>query len=845
MGSSSSSSSSSAVRSVSARLSGDGGPAVSPAVASPVSSAAPRSAAAAERAQAAAAQQARRAARRAATTPTAQSQQLSTREAPAVEEASAATAPAPAPAPALPSSSAAAAAPSPPSASSASDVAPSTASAAVDGPRVRRIRPVPSSAHRTSAAQIRRSAGRELKDSQLLQADLAFELRLRKEVDGEVSKEQLVAEWKERKQREMDREAERKRREEEEEQRRLQAGGKRRRRLLVPPPAVIQFEGAPLAEVDYFAALLSALDPPRNEDVDWEVVKQIGGVIGLPNAQRQRVWRWILTQGKPEEEEDAQLTGEEEVDNHQRSTDDAERLRSGEEEEEEGGSHQPGADDSAVSASSITGLQVDASAVPSVPSTVASPSSSSTGSSASSLPSPKLDLINQRVIRVDIDRTLPHLQSMQRADVRHDMEVILTSYCKALHITYKQGMNYVLAPFFFLQPLPLSRSARRSASTLYSSLMSTLLPNTFVDDEFGSLQCLFLLFRQLLLYHDPQLCLHLDTHDMGPELYASSWFITLYSNRCKLEVTLYLWDLLVLESQDDPLLHYFVSLALLIANRAALLKESAVSLPELLSKLSIASKRDAYTLVQRAKRLYRANTTQAMRAKLGDITSAVIKVDSPTYTQLSQWPAAMVGVDELIDALVPPHKAKTATAASPQVPPVVIKYFVLDCRPADEYESGHLPMTYHLDPALLEERRAEELEERLEGVLALRGCHFCLADSTGRVAESAVEDDGSGASTASATVAQLSFLSLLLRRQVKYLSIIQGGFPACHARLVAVDRSSELIDHRPDDCLECNGRRSTTKKEKRTLLSSMKKVHLSHSPRPTLLHSAPTSPLSS
>ena len=378
--------------------------------------------------------------------------------------------------------------------------------------------------------------------------------------------------------------------------------------------------------------------------------------------------------------------------------------------------------------------------------------------------------------------------------------VSLLSYSKALHITYKQGMNYLLAPLFFLQPLPLGGPGRVGVSSLYSALIARLLPNTFVDDEFGGLQCIFLLFRLLLLYHDPQLCTHLDTHDMGPELYASSWFLTLYANRCRLEVTLFLWDGLLLDSAEEPLLHYYLSLALLIANRAALLHESAVSLPELLSRLTIASKRDALTLLQRAKRLYRTNTPAVMRDKLREITAARIKVDSPLYAELSRWPASMVGAEEVIDALV---HGEQPTSASP------LPYFVLDCRRLEQYDSGHLPMSYHLDPVLLEERRAAELEERLEAVQALRGRHFCLADDGGANGES--------------SAAAAAFLSLLLGRHVKFASLIRGGFAACHARVLCLERSSELIDHRPDDCLECNGRRAV-RKEKRTLLSSMKKI---------------------
>lgn len=57
-------------------------------------------------------------------------------------------------------------------------------------------------------------------------------------------------------------------------------------------------------------------------------------------------------------------------------------------------------------------------------------------------PSPtKFDLHNQRVIRADIERTLPHLHTFQRPQVRHDMEVILTTYCKQHEVSYKQGQS--------------------------------------------------------------------------------------------------------------------------------------------------------------------------------------------------------------------------------------------------------------------------------------------------------------------------------------------------------------------------------------------------------------------
>ena len=49
------------------------------------------------------------------------------------------------------------------------------------------------------------------------------------------------------------------------------------------------------------------------------------------------------------------------------------------------------------------------------------------------------------------------------------------------------------------------------------------------------MQICFRLFRLLLLYHHPRLCRFLDQYQLQPELYATPWFLTLFSNSLDLE----------------------------------------------------------------------------------------------------------------------------------------------------------------------------------------------------------------------------------------------------------------------------------------------------------------------
>ncbi len=183
------------------------------------------------------------------------------------------------------------------------------------------------------------------------------------------------------------------------------------------------------------------------------------------------------------------------------------------------------------------------------------------------------DLPNQRVISRDIERTLPHEPIFQDTKTKHRMEVLLTLYCKRHNVSYKQGMNYIMAPLFLISLTDAGLIYR-----MYEAFIARMLSNTFSDDEFGGLQCIFALFRFLLMFHCPELCVFLDRNSIGPELYASSWFITMHANKMNPKLLLHLWDLLLLD--DDSHLHYFVALALLIQHKSAILSQPPSNLPE-------------------------------------------------------------------------------------------------------------------------------------------------------------------------------------------------------------------------------------------------------------------------
>ena len=80
-------------------------------------------------------------------------------------------------------------------------------------------------------------------------------------------------------------------------------------------------------------------------------------------------------------------------------------------------------------------------------------------------------------------------------------------------------------------------------------------------------------------YHDPELSLFLEKHDVGqPALYATSWILTDFAHDLPMDTLFTLWDTYLLE--ESPCLHVFVCVAWLIHFRQQFLCAKASGVHE-------------------------------------------------------------------------------------------------------------------------------------------------------------------------------------------------------------------------------------------------------------------------
>lgn len=221
-------------------------------------------------------------------------------------------------------------------------------------------------------------------------------------------------------------------------------------------------------------------------------------------------------------------------------------------------------------------------------------------------PAARLQGEDARVVDADVRRTRGYLPIFQEPATQETVRMLLTTFCLANGVRYKQGMHELLAPFVALSPdPPLPPLPAEAIYAMFSRFISRYLGPFFRDEGTRVLQEGFSLFEMLLAYHDPELAQHLKKHDFPPALYLTPFLVTLFAHNLEMYLVHRLWDSYF--SLDDPTLVYFLALALLRLRRPLLLpldpggreggREAGVEVLEMIGEVKIRSQEDIGELV--------------------------------------------------------------------------------------------------------------------------------------------------------------------------------------------------------------------------------------------------------
>ena len=136
---------------------------------------------------------------------------------------------------------------------------------------------------------------------------------------------------------------------------------------------------------------------------------------------------------------------------------------------------------------------------------------------------------------------------------------------------------------------------------LFVCFIDKFIPNYYHDKDFYSIKSSFSLINLLLKYHDPELFYRLQHCMIFPDLYATSWLMTLFSNKCYLKPLYYLWDKIILF--DDTLFPIFFIIAFLIINKKKIMKNDTSAILSALSDLEIQTVEEVKVIINFAAEL--------------------------------------------------------------------------------------------------------------------------------------------------------------------------------------------------------------------------------------------------
>lgn len=388
------------------------------------------------------------------------------------------------------------------------------------------------------------------------------------------------------------------------------------------------------------------------------------------------------------------------------------------------------------------------------------------------------DLTNQNELRDDVKKFVKILgnDDDDKLSVISDIESIITFYCKSKSINYTSNNGWIE----ILLPLLSLKLPRSDTYNLFEKILKLYVPKGCTKNGVP-----FHILRLVLQYHDPELCSFLDTKRITPEQYCLPWLRSLFAGTCSLEVVLFMWDLYF--QRSDQFFIFFLCLIMIINAREQLLQmkneDKTTIIQTLISMPADLEANDVSDFCSLA-HYYSLKTPVSFREDVLEVlfSESGLEINSKLYSQALCLPVA---VHELIES---------ATVDASDVDNV--KFFLVDCRPSEQYNAGHLSTAFHLDCNLmLQEPNA--FNTAVQGLLNAQrqalaagslaaGEHLCFVGS-GRTEEDSY-----------AHMVVASFL----KRNTKHVSMLDGGFVAIHDYF-GPHMTDCLEEHNPSICLVC------------------------------------------
>ncbi|XP_018647065.1 hypothetical protein Smp_176370 [Schistosoma mansoni] len=415
------------------------------------------------------------------------------------------------------------------------------------------------------------------------------------------------------------------------------------------------------------------------------------------------------------------------------------------------------------------------------------------------------ELENQSQLHEDCELASEELSNRlteeHTAKISGDLESVLTHFAQTYCLKYSSSNGWVsILKVLFIVLKPTSRSE------LYASFVSFY--HRFVATGVNIDQCVSIVFRLLLQYHEPKLCSFLDSLKISPESYFIPWMSSLFADFISEDVIPSLWDLYFLKS--DPLLVFYIGLLLIVNAKSVLLNQQFDSTEDNENNSNtnnLLSYTNDQTFFVDIIEVFINNTPISFRSRYLPILFGNAQIESERSVLFDAL-CMPITIQEVLDAQsiclqdYGLNNSSITLSDNPSDSTPDLRYLLVDCRPAEQYNAGHLPTAFFLDSSLI-------MSEPLKFQNAVK---FLLSTQERSLAAGsyAVGKHITFLSTGRKDEDQLANMVVaeFLRQNTPYVSLIEGGYTALHEVLGTYEVGRSLIGHEPTICLGCIGGKS-------------------------------------
>ncbi|KAL0267136.1 UNVERIFIED_CONTAM: hypothetical protein PYX00_009489 [Menopon gallinae] len=381
------------------------------------------------------------------------------------------------------------------------------------------------------------------------------------------------------------------------------------------------------------------------------------------------------------------------------------------------------------------------------------------------------DLPEQEILRQDCQNIVEKLgnDDYDKVSVVSDVESILTYYSKTNGVKYQKGNGWIE----LLLPILSLKQPKSETYNIFEAIVNLYIPKN-------------------------------NTKKATPDLYAEQWFKSLFSGTCYFKVVQSIWDLYF--QQNNPFFIFFLSLVIVLNWRDHVItfkNESREKIIESIMSIPVALEYKDVSDFCSLAHYYALRTPRSFKKELYDVlfspndACSSISLKQP----LSQTLCLPVTTSELVENAWELEFLDESVESIERV-----RFFLVDCRPAEQYNAGHLPTAFHLDCNLMIQEPSA-FNVAVQGLLSAQkqsiaansnagGKHLCFLGS-GRDEEDQYTH---------------MVVASFLQKNTQYISMLTGGYEAIH-EYFGNDMSDCLEDHDHKKCLVCTEQSSSAVKK--------------------------------